>query len=63
MDVPFPQIMKEIFDQFKIEPQEQLSERICEQIVEVSVPQVDVLEALQFPIVRLPTRFEKSVPT
>ena len=35
MDVPFPQIMKEIVEQFKIVPQEQFSERISEQIVEV----------------------------
>ena len=38
----------DIFEECKSVPQEQFSEKICEQIVDVPVPQVDVLEALQF---------------
>ena len=35
---------------FKFVPQESFSDRICEQIVDVPVPQVDELEALQFQV-------------
>ena len=46
VDVPVAQIMYEFVEEFKTEPQMQFSERICEQIVDVPVPQVHVQDIL-----------------
>ena len=48
MDVPVLQISSNVVEEFNIVPQEQTTERICEPVVDVLVPHVDVLEALQF---------------
>ena len=56
VDVPFPQITEDIVEEFKTPPQGQFSVRICEQIVDVPLPRVDVreitdaIEALQFQV-------------
>ena len=45
-----PQITEDIGEEFKIGPQEQFPDRICEQIVDVTVPPVDAIESLQLQV-------------
>ena len=47
VEVRVPQITEDSVEVFKIVPQEQFSERICEQIVGVSIPPVDAQDELQ----------------
>ena len=48
--VLIPQISEDIVEDMKIVPQEKFKERICDQIVDVPVRQVDVFDALQFQV-------------
>ena len=45
VEVPTPQLMEDVVEEFKLVPQGQCSERICVRIVEVFAPQVDVQES------------------
>ena len=58
VDVPIPLLAEETVEMLKLVPQErvkavpqeQFSERICDQIVDVAVPQVYSIEAIQLQV-------------
>ena len=54
VEVSIRPISEDIVGEFKIAPKEHLMPRICEEIVNVPVAQVDVLEALQFQVRAIP---------
>ena len=47
VELPIPRITEDVGEEFKFVPQEQISGSICEQLVEVTVPQGEAIEALQ----------------